>query len=316
MDGLSKYTALSLNLDSFGHATGTFPLENDPFWFQVLDLILEVLDTHKVKATIYVIGKDLQNQKIRERVKSLHLAGHEIGNHTYNHKQNFGVLEYEDTLLEIRNTHLAITSATGTGPVSFLAPAWNRNPHQSKILASLGYSNDSSIFGSPLMFLMNLKMAYNFVQKTLRNRELPRTYDLMSVFKRKDLCFNLLGSNYGNIRAQVIGNVFEPGVAQLPMTPYPWVLPYWFTLEFISEKLAEVAFSGILNQQYRYLLFHPADFANEEDLGEHANLKNHSLERFYVDKERYRELFERRIVSLKRDSSFVTMSELANQMSQ
>jgi peptidoglycan/xylan/chitin deacetylase (PgdA/CDA1 family) len=70
--------------------------------------VLDVLAEEQVHATFFLMGRDLQahpdlGRKIAE-------AGHEIGNHTFNHERMVGVLpgtvakEIEDTDAEIRKT--------------------------------------------------------------------------------------------------------------------------------------------------------------------------------------------------------------------
>lgn len=70
--------------------------------------VLDTLDEEQIKATFFLMGKDLASHP--ELGKAIAEAGHEIGNHTYNHKRMVGVLpstvtrEVEDTDAEIRKT--------------------------------------------------------------------------------------------------------------------------------------------------------------------------------------------------------------------
>ncbi|WP_336635755.1 polysaccharide deacetylase family protein [Lysinibacillus fusiformis] len=49
------------------------------------DAILSLLDDYQVKATFFLIGKDIEGQP--EEAKKIAKAGHQIGNHTYSHKR-------------------------------------------------------------------------------------------------------------------------------------------------------------------------------------------------------------------------------------
>ncbi|GED62748.1 polysaccharide deacetylase family protein [Lysinibacillus fusiformis] len=49
------------------------------------DAILSLLDDYQVKATFFLIGKDLEGQP--EEARKIAEAGHQIGNHTYSHKR-------------------------------------------------------------------------------------------------------------------------------------------------------------------------------------------------------------------------------------
>ncbi|MGW4209063.1 polysaccharide deacetylase family protein [Lentzea sp. NPDC004789] len=70
--------------------------------------VLDVLGQEQVKATFFLMGRDLE--KHPELGRKIADAGHEIGNHTYDHKRMVGVLpstvarEIEDTDARIRET--------------------------------------------------------------------------------------------------------------------------------------------------------------------------------------------------------------------
>lgn len=49
------------------------------------DAILSLLDEYQVKATFFLIGKDIEDQP--EEARKIAEAGHQIGNHTYSHKR-------------------------------------------------------------------------------------------------------------------------------------------------------------------------------------------------------------------------------------
>ncbi|KGA81230.1 polysaccharide deacetylase [Lysinibacillus fusiformis] len=49
------------------------------------DAILSLLDDYQVKATFFLIGKDIEGQP--DEARKIAEAGHQIGNHTYSHKR-------------------------------------------------------------------------------------------------------------------------------------------------------------------------------------------------------------------------------------
>ena len=59
----------------------TFDDGPDPDW---TPRVLDVLDSHRAKATFFVIGKYVDAHG--DVVERLHSGGHALGNHTYNHK--------------------------------------------------------------------------------------------------------------------------------------------------------------------------------------------------------------------------------------
>jgi peptidoglycan/xylan/chitin deacetylase (PgdA/CDA1 family) len=70
--------------------------------------VLDLLGQEQVKATFFLIGRDLE--KHPDLGRKIAEAGHEIGNHTYHHERMVGVLpstvaeEIEDTDAQIRRT--------------------------------------------------------------------------------------------------------------------------------------------------------------------------------------------------------------------
>ncbi|NLV16035.1 MAG: polysaccharide deacetylase family protein [Syntrophomonadaceae bacterium] len=75
--------------------------------------VLEVLKQHDAKATFFVLG--IHAQEYPHLVKSIQLAGHEIGNHGFSHK----IKEYNNTSFaesDIKQSEDVITRITGTRP--------------------------------------------------------------------------------------------------------------------------------------------------------------------------------------------------------
>ncbi|KUG03462.1 peptidoglycan n-acetylglucosamine deacetylase [hydrocarbon metagenome] len=81
--------------------------------------LLEVLDKHDAKATFFVIGSKAEKQP--ELLKKMAQAGHEIGNHSYDHAQFNG--KSDDFILEeIRKANDIISDLTGQTPKFFRPP--------------------------------------------------------------------------------------------------------------------------------------------------------------------------------------------------
>ena len=65
--------------------------------------ILNTLDTHRHKAALFVVGRNVEESEGKDLLKSWDKAGHMIGNHTYSHR-NFNaretdVMEYQKDIL-------------------------------------------------------------------------------------------------------------------------------------------------------------------------------------------------------------------------
>jgi peptidoglycan/xylan/chitin deacetylase (PgdA/CDA1 family) len=102
--------------------------------------VLDTLQEEQVKATFFLMGKDLASHP--ELGKAIAGAGHEIGNHTYNHKRMVGVLpstvtrEVEDTDAEIRKTGYSgeIHFRPPNGKKLFALPYYLSDHHRKTIM--------------------------------------------------------------------------------------------------------------------------------------------------------------------------------------
>ena len=99
--------------------------------------LLDILRARNVKATFYVIGKnvDLYPGIVRRTVAE----GHEIGNHTYTHPKLSG-LSNDRVMAEIRKTDEAIVRASGVRPKTLRPPYGALLQSQRQMIhATLGY---------------------------------------------------------------------------------------------------------------------------------------------------------------------------------
>ncbi|MBE1537979.1 polysaccharide deacetylase family protein [Actinomadura algeriensis] len=81
--------------------------------------LLDVLDARGVRATFFVVGE--QAAEHPELVRREHLAGHEIGNHSYTHA-DLGAASKRRVVEELRKTQDAVRRATGFTPVLLRPP--------------------------------------------------------------------------------------------------------------------------------------------------------------------------------------------------
>lgn len=86
--------------------------------------ILEILDEYDAKATFFVLGNSVDYYP--QIVKKAYLAGHEIGNHSWNHP-NLVNLPFESIRKEIFDTDEVIKKATGEAPKLYRPPYGSHN---------------------------------------------------------------------------------------------------------------------------------------------------------------------------------------------
>ena len=81
--------------------------------------ILEILDRYNIKATFFVIGKNIENYP--GNLKSIYESGHEIGNHSYDHINEKNI-NSEQAKEEIGKCEILIYNEIGITPKVFRPP--------------------------------------------------------------------------------------------------------------------------------------------------------------------------------------------------
>lgn len=110
------------------------PAEPNQVWLTIDDgpspqtpEILQLLDQYQATATFFLIGKNAK--KFPEHVKAIQAAGHEIANHTQNHRSAFfWLLPQGYVQAEIQTASHTLKSLTGTVPRRFRPPVGMKNP--------------------------------------------------------------------------------------------------------------------------------------------------------------------------------------------
>lgn len=99
------------------------------------ETLLKVLAKYKAKATFFVIGNRVKkNPKVVAKIAK---AGHEIGNHTWDHKY-FTDLTYRQIYQQVRDAQRIIKKTTGKDPVLFRAPGGLYPDGAREIVAKFG----------------------------------------------------------------------------------------------------------------------------------------------------------------------------------
>lgn len=147
-----RLAALSVDLDEIDCYASIHGLDSlgdvRAIYRRALPRFEELFDELEVPATFFVIGRDVDGENA-ERLRRLHAAGHELGNHTYDHlydltRQDRGRIEEE-----IDRGADAIEAAIGRRPVGFRAPGYTINDTVFEVLEQRGYLYDSSVFPCP-----------------------------------------------------------------------------------------------------------------------------------------------------------------------
>ena len=99
---------------------------------EVTPKVLDMLETHEVKATFFCIGK--KAEQYPEIMKETFKRGHIIGNHSYTHSPFFDLYSPVKMTDELDKTTRLIEQTTGWKPLLFRPPYGVTNPMLKKAL--------------------------------------------------------------------------------------------------------------------------------------------------------------------------------------
>ncbi len=145
----SRPTAsLSLDLDNLwsylkihgDEAWKTRPSYLDAF----VPYMLDVLDRERLSITFFIVGADAALGRNHAALRALVQAGHEVGNHSFEHEPWLHLYPVERLRREIGDTDDAIQAATGVRPTGFRGPGFSWCPELLPVLADAGHRYDAS----------------------------------------------------------------------------------------------------------------------------------------------------------------------------
>jgi len=93
---------------------------NEPYTSQILD----ILASHNIKATFFVIGKNVELYP--ETAKRIVAEGHVVGNHSYSHNANHALTEYGSKDLQLAQE--VIFNVTSVKPHLYRPPHGKKSP--------------------------------------------------------------------------------------------------------------------------------------------------------------------------------------------
>jgi hypothetical protein len=157
-----KLCSISVDIDTLKDYAACYGLRDrgiacdNQVYAKALPRILDLFDLSAVKATFFVIGRDMKNPENVSILKEVLKRGHEIGNHTMNHILPFTALTPFKKKEEILSMQRIAQDKLGIRVKGFRAPGWGVDKETLGILEDEGYVYDSSMHPTCLMPLMNL----------------------------------------------------------------------------------------------------------------------------------------------------------------
>lgn len=158
---MQKLAALSVDLDEIDNYVAIHSLPEQAVQGSARHAIYEralprfeaLFRELEIRATFFAIGRDVSRAKNGQRLRALHEAGHEIGNHTFNHLYDLTRRDQSVQVHEVRAGADAIEAAVGRRPVGFRAPGYTITDQLVEVLQSEGVQYDSSVFPCPPYYL-------------------------------------------------------------------------------------------------------------------------------------------------------------------
>jgi|GEM_PF-1040 len=144
--------ALSVDLDEIGHyhAIHGLPSPSGGAAFAVyrvaLDRFSAIARRHDVPLTLFAVGADLATAGNAQKLGELASQGHEIGNHSLDHRYDLVHLPDAEQRRQVGVGREVLEGATGQRVLGFRAPGYTVSDALLRVVASTGHRYDSSVF--------------------------------------------------------------------------------------------------------------------------------------------------------------------------
>ncbi len=266
---MKKIASLSLDLDnkwSYMKTHGDSGWESYPSYIDTfVPRVLEFLDKRSLKITFFIVGQDAALEKNRESLRQISAAGHEIGNHSFNHEPWLHLYSKEQLTEEMEITEEALFETFGQKPVGFRGPGYSLSPTVLEVLAERGYEYDCSTLPT---YIAPLARAYYFFKSPEMSAEEKE--------KRKKL-FGKFSDGFQTLKPfqWQVGErrITEIPVTTLPLFKTPIHASYVIYLSTFSKLSARIYWKSALRMckmsgVQPSLLLHPLDFLSGSDAKE------------------------------------------------
>lgn len=270
-------------------------------------IILEELDGLDMKITFFIVGSDAAQEENWPHFKSLADAGHEMGNHSFEHDPWLHIHPEEHLEAEIVQAHQAVQQATGLEPVGFRGPGFTWSPTLLKVL-SRHYPFDASTLPT---YLGPLARAYYLWKSDLTKEEKQTRKKLFGSFSDG---FRSVKPYYWALEDD--SRILEIPVTTIPGFKTPFHMSYLLYLSRYSESLMDLYLAIALRlcrltgTEPSFLL-HPLDVLGAEDVPELRFFPGMDLPR-----DRKIRLFRKILTRMKKDFQLVPMSRHAEEIAE
>ena len=260
--------SLSLDLDnqwSYMKTHGDVGWKSFPSYLDVVvPRVLDFLRRREKKITVFIVGQDAALEKNSDALAQISAAGHEIGNHSFNHEPWLHLYTPRQIEEELALAEEHIERVTGQRPIGFRGPGFSLSQAVLDVLARRGYQYDATTLPT---FLGPLARAFYFMTAKLSEEQK----------RERALLFGSVKEGFRRVRQYrwqlSAGDLIEIPVTTMPLFRVPFHLSYVLYLSRVSPRLALGYFKlGIalcrLTGTQPSVLLHPLDFLGADDVGE------------------------------------------------
>jgi hypothetical protein len=266
-----RIASLSLDLDnkwSYMKTHGDAGWEKYPTYLPlVIPRFLEFFkERNDQKMTVFIVGQDASREENHEALASISAAGHEIGNHSFNHEPWLHLYSKSEIETEFAKTEEHLERVTGERTVGFRGPGFSFSPTVLQVLRERGYEYDCSTFPT---FLGPLARMYYFMTAKLDDKQK----------EERKVLFGKLNEGFRPLKPyhwdQEGHSLLEIPVTTMPVFKVPIHVSYLLYLNQFSTLAAKAYWRMSLRMCQLFgvgpsLLLHPLDFMgcdDDSDLG-------------------------------------------------
>ncbi len=260
--------SLSLDLDnqwSYMKTHGDEGWESFPSYLDVVvPRVLDFLKERGLTITFFIVGQDAALETNHQSIRAIAEAGHEIGNHSFNHEPWLHLYTEEEIEAELRKTADHLNKITGQTTVGFRGPGYSLSPAVLRVLTKNGYKYDCSTLPT---FIGPLARAYYFLTAKLNDKEMESRKRLFGTLKE--------GLRPLKPYRWQPEDMLEIPVTTMPIFRIPFHVSYLLYIAGFSPALARFYFRVAIflcriTGTYPSLLLHPLDFLGGNDIEELA----------------------------------------------
>lgn len=251
------------NLWSYLKIHGDPDWQARPGYLEVLGpRLLELFASHDLRASVFVVGSDAERGPGQQFVAGLVDAGHEVGNHSYEHEpwlHRYSRAQLDDELARVEEVLMA---AGAPRPVGFRAPGYSMSSDLVDLLAERGYEYDASTLPT---WIGPLARRYYFRSAKLTEEQR----------EERSALFGSARHGLSPVRPYRWSTSNGRGLVELPVTTMPVVkvpihASYVLYLHAIHPRLARAYIATsvracLVTRTSPSLLLHPLDLLDGND---------------------------------------------------